>query len=241
MKRPLFPVMIGLSLAFHGAALLLPPGLRGGSSFLSKAAEIPVFSLVNIEVPVPVTAAPDPPPPVTAAAPDPSPPRPAPVPAAPPAPAAERPAAVEAPPTGAVLPVREDPFSSDPPAETAAPAAARNAAPEAPSKAAPGSPPAAARRALIAAYTRRNFDYIQRRIREKLVYPAQARRTGAQGRAEAVFTVYPDGSAGGVEILTSSGQGSLDQALVDAIRAAAPFPPPPAQVRLVMPLTFRLK
>jgi protein TonB len=99
----------------------------------------------------------------------------------------------------------------------------------------------AERRALVTAYTRRSFDYIQRRIREKLVYPPQARRTGAQGRAEAAFTVYPDGSIGGLEILTSSGQESLDQALIDAIRAAAPFPPPPVQARLVMPLTFRLK
>jgi protein TonB len=97
------------------------------------------------------------------------------------------------------------------------------------------------RKALTAAYTRRNFDYIGRRIREKLVYPPQARRTGVQGRAEAIFTVYPDGSVGGLEILASSGQESLDQALVDAIRAAAPFPPPPVEIRLAMPLTFRLK
>jgi protein TonB len=128
-----------------------------------------------------------------------------------------------------------------PAAGGAAPGAGQNSAQNAAGSTAGGAGAAAERKALTAAYTRRNFDYIRRRIQEKLVYPPQARRTGAQGRAEAVFTVYTDGSVGGVEILASSGQDLLDRALADAIRAAAPFPPPPVQARLIMPLTFRLK
>jgi protein TonB len=231
-------------------ALLLLPGFRGGSSILPGTVGPPVFSLVNIEVPA--AALPKPPPLVTS-----------PAPAVPP-PAAGYPAADEAPSAETAVPrdTAAAALSQAAPAETAVPAAG-GAAPEAAPAIIPAAPgavsaapgagqnsarnaaggagAAAERKALAAAYTRRNFDHIQRRIQEKLVYPPQARRTGAQGRAEAVFTVYPDGGVGGLEILTGSGQAILDQALLDAIRAAAPFPPPPVQVRLIMPLTFRLK
>jgi hypothetical protein len=159
MKRriPLFPLMIGVSLAFHGMALLLLPGLRG-SSPLPAAAKIPVFSLVNIEVPAAVPAAALPKPPVTAVP--------------PPAPAAGYPAGDEVPPPAAL------PRAAS--AETAVPAAVPAAAPAAPAVApeaargagqntAQNAAAGAERRALVTAYTRRIFDYIQRRIREKLV------------------------------------------------------------------------
>ncbi|MDR2158927.1 MAG: TonB family protein [Treponema sp.] len=245
MKRriPLFSVMAGVSLALHGAAFLLLPGFHRSPARLSKPAETGVFSLISIELPA---AVPKPPPPARpATAPLPAlppavqsaagvlPPEeavPADMPAEAPVPAVEGPAAAEvSPPRGGAVPRNLR-------AETAAPAAggaAQNAAGSALS--------AAEKKAPVAAYTRRSFDHIRRRIMEKLVYPPQARRTGAQGKAEAVFTVYPDGSVGDVKILVSSGQDILDQALADAIRAAAPFPPPPVKARLVMPLAFRLK
>jgi protein TonB len=97
------------------------------------------------------------------------------------------------------------------------------------------------RRTLTAAYVTRNFDYIQRRIRDNLVYPPGARRTGAQGRAEAVFTIHADGGVSGVTIRISSGAEILDRALVDAIHASAPFPPPPVPARIAVPITFRLR
>jgi protein TonB len=73
------------------------------------------------------------------------------------------------------------------------------------------------------------------------VYPSRARRAGIQGTAEIGFTVHRDGTVSAVTVLVSSGQESLDQAAVAAIHAAAPFPPPPVQVRLVIPLSFRLR
>jgi protein TonB len=97
------------------------------------------------------------------------------------------------------------------------------------------------RPALIAAYTRRNFEFIQRRIREKLAYPPRARRTGVQGRAEVIFTIRLDGSVSDVWIRISSGQDILDKAIVDAVYAAAPFPPPPVQAKIAAPVSFRLR
>jgi protein TonB len=91
------------------------------------------------------------------------------------------------------------------------------------------------------AYVRRNFVYIQRRIRDRLRYPSQARRAGIQGTVEIGFTVHRDGAVSAVAVLMSSGQESLDQAAMAAVFAAAPFPPPPAQARLVIPVAFRLR
>jgi protein TonB len=95
--------------------------------------------------------------------------------------------------------------------------------------------------AAAGAYVRRNYTYIQRRIRDRLEYPSQARRAGIQGVAEISFTIHRDGTVSGVTVAVSSGRESLDQAAVAAVHAAAPFPAPPAPARLAIPVAFRLR
>ena len=95
--------------------------------------------------------------------------------------------------------------------------------------------------ALAAAYMKRNFTDVFRRIQDKLLYPAEARRTGVQGAAEISFTLHQDGTISGVTITSSSGSAILDAAAVDAIYAAAPFRRPSAETRLVIPVAFRLR
>jgi protein TonB len=90
-------------------------------------------------------------------------------------------------------------------------------------------------------YVKHNYEYIQRRIRDKLAYPAQARRAGLQGSAEISFTIHEDGSVSDVTITSSSGSELLDTVAMEAIRAASPFRPPPAEARLAIPVTFRLR
>ncbi|MDR1947854.1 MAG: TonB family protein [Spirochaetaceae bacterium] len=231
---PLFPVLFGFSLVLHAALFLISPGLRR-PPVPAKEEQLSYLSLINIEVLEPKAAPqaapppPEPPPPPPPAAVDPAagpvdeytvideiPPRQE-EPAGDTV-AAEEPEAAEA----------ESPVASlGPAAGLAAGRAAETAPPETP--------------ALIAAYVRRNLDQIRRRIRDKLVYPARARRIGAQGKVEAVFTIHPDGSVGDVLIRESSGQEILDKAIIDAIYAAAPFPPPPARARIAAPITFRLR
>jgi protein TonB len=95
--------------------------------------------------------------------------------------------------------------------------------------------------AAVGAYIKGNYSYIQRRIQGKLVYPPPARKAGIQGVVEITFTIYLDGTVGEVKITVSSGQEVLDKAAIETIHAAAPFPRPPAQARLSIPVAFKLK
>jgi protein TonB len=90
-------------------------------------------------------------------------------------------------------------------------------------------------------YIKRNYGYIQRRIRDRLVYPAPARRAGIQGVSEVTFTIHEDGTVSGIVIKKSSGYEVLDDAAIQTIAAAAPFPKPPAPARLAIPIAFRLR
>ena len=95
--------------------------------------------------------------------------------------------------------------------------------------------------AQSAEYVKRNYRYIQRRIRDRLVYPAPARKAGIQGTAEVSFTIHEDGRVSAVTVLKSSGHGILDEAAVETIHAASPFPKPPAPARIAIPIAFRLR
>jgi protein TonB len=90
-------------------------------------------------------------------------------------------------------------------------------------------------------YLRRNYGYIQRRIRDRLVYPAQARRSGVRGTAEVLFTIREDGTIGDPFIRKTSGSDALDEAALEAVRCAAPFRPPPAPARIAIPVVFTLR
>jgi protein TonB len=95
--------------------------------------------------------------------------------------------------------------------------------------------------ALTADYARRNYTYIQRRIRDRLVYPAPARRAGIQGTAELAFTIHEDGRVSAVTVQKSSGYPVLDEAAIETVLSAAPFPRPPAPASLAIPISFRLR
>jgi protein TonB len=90
-------------------------------------------------------------------------------------------------------------------------------------------------------YIKRNYNYLQRRIRDKLVYPPPARKAGIQGVTEVTFTIHEDGKVSSISIRKSSGHEILDNAAVQTIIAAAPFPKPPAPARIAIPISFRLR
>jgi protein TonB len=79
---------------------------------------------------------------------------------------------------------------------------------------------------------------IRRRIAEAQTYPEDARRAGLQGTVEVRFRILPDGSADAVEIVRSSGHPALDEASLQVIRRAAPYPVVSGRIRV--PLSYRL-
>ena len=65
------------------------------------------------------------------------------------------------------------------------------------------------------------------RLRRSVSYPAQARRQRISGEVHVAFTVARNGSVSGLQIVRSSGHSILDQAALQAVQRAAPFPPIP--------------
>ena len=84
---------------------------------------------------------------------------------------------------------------------------------------------------------------IASKLRRALKYPKSA-VSGRGGEAQVAFTVQADGSATSIRVVSSSGSPVLDQAAVDAVRRASPFPPiPPEAGRrqwpFAVPVLFR--
>jgi protein TonB len=94
---------------------------------------------------------------------------------------------------------------------------------------------------LGTAYINRNFTYIQRRIRDKLVYPAPAKKAGIQGTAEVSFSINLDGTVSNLQIRKSAGAEMLDKAAMEAVIKAAPFRPPSSPVKIVIPIVFSIR
>ncbi|OHV81324.1 energy transducer TonB [Ensifer sp. LCM 4579] len=69
---------------------------------------------------------------------------------------------------------------------------------------------------------------VRRKLNRAFRYPAEAKRQGLRGVAHVRFTVTSDGGLAGVGIAKSAGSALLDEAALDAVRRAAPFPAIPA-------------
>ena len=84
---------------------------------------------------------------------------------------------------------------------------------------------------------------VARQIAQQRVYPAGALSNHQRGRLVARVTVARSGQVVDVRIGTSSGWPAIDQAELEAIRKAAPFPPVPSDmpgdpVILVLRMTY---
>lgn len=224
MESPVkrFPLFLILSVCVH-AGLLLTVSVRTAVEQAAKTDPGKPFSLVNIAVrEEPEAATPVPPPPKRATLPDPAPPE---------IPVVSDTALAE-------HYLEQDESAGEPENREAAAVSAEHAVPAA----APGNAATTAGNAALSAdYARRNYNYIQRRIRDRLVYPAPARRAGIQGVTEIAFTIHEDGRVSTVTIQKSSGYTVLDEAAVETILAAVPFPRPPAPARLAIPISFKLR
>lgn len=101
--------------------------------------------------------------------------------------------------------------------------------------------PAARQGEARAEWVAHRFDEVRTRVQRALEYPPMARRMGWTGRVVISLRVRLDGSVADVAVIESSGRRLLDQGAVDAVLRAAPFPPPPVEADLKVPVTFVLE
>jgi len=86
---------------------------------------------------------------------------------------------------------------------------------------------------------------VRLRIETRKKYPALALSRNLEGRAVVDFVIEPDGRVTRTSVVQTSGHPLLDDAALDAVHRAAPFPPPPqkifnAGVQVSIPIIFEL-
>ncbi len=90
-------------------------------------------------------------------------------------------------------------------------------------------------------YLKDHFAYIRNKILRNISYPASARRMGWQGKVILSFIISADGSVREVKIIQGSGFAILDKRAMETVKDTAPFPKPPVEAQLVIPIIFRLE
>lgn len=90
-------------------------------------------------------------------------------------------------------------------------------------------------------YLKEHFAFIRERVVRNIAYPPLARKRGWEGRVLLSFCVMYDGSVSAITILRSSGKELLDDCAVEAVRKSMPFPRPPVEAEVILPVVFHLK
>jgi TonB family protein len=89
-------------------------------------------------------------------------------------------------------------------------------------------------------YLKAHFSYIKDLIHKHLIYPAQAKKMGWEGKVITSFVISSVGYAKDVRIAKSSGYDILDRNVFKAINKASPFPKPPVEAQIIVPILYRL-
>jgi len=89
-------------------------------------------------------------------------------------------------------------------------------------------------------YLKVHFSYIKDLIHKHLIYPAKAKKMGWEGKVITSFIVSSGGYARDVRISKSSGYEILDKNAIKAINNASPFPKPPVEAQIIIPILYRL-
>jgi protein TonB len=90
-------------------------------------------------------------------------------------------------------------------------------------------------------YLSEQFAYIRNKILRNVSYPDTARRMGWQGKVLLSFVITADGSVREFKIIQSSGFTILDKNAIKTVSDTAPFPRPPGEAQLVIPIIYHLE
>jgi protein TonB len=63
---------------------------------------------------------------------------------------------------------------------------------------------------------------------------------GWQGKIQVSFVIGSDGSVKDIKIIQSSGFEILDKKTIETVKDTAPFPKPPVEAKLIIPVLYKL-
>lgn len=87
-----------------------------------------------------------------------------------------------------------------------------------------------------------NYSIISEIVKKHLNYPLMARRIGWEGMVVVSFLLTPNGQLKDLEIEKSSGYELLDKNTLETIKKCySLFPIPPMEVKIVLPVSYKLK
>ncbi|MEK7196844.1 MAG: energy transducer TonB [Nitrospirota bacterium] len=89
-------------------------------------------------------------------------------------------------------------------------------------------------------YLKENFSYVRDAIQKKISYPRVARQMGWEGKVVVSFIVCADGHAKDIKIKEGSGIALLDRNAIETVKKASPFPRPPVEAQLLIPIKYSL-
>ncbi len=91
-----------------------------------------------------------------------------------------------------------------------------------------------------ARYLKENFSYVRDAIQKNISYPRVARQMGWEGKVVVSFIVCIDGHAKDIKIKEGSGITLLDRNAIETVKKASPFPRPPVEAQLLIPIKYSL-
>lgn len=89
-------------------------------------------------------------------------------------------------------------------------------------------------------YLKEHFAYIRDLIQKKLTYPRIARQRGWTGKVVIAFVISIDGNVKDIKITEGTGFEILDKNAVETVKKISPFPKPPVEAQLVIPVKYSL-
>jgi periplasmic protein TonB len=90
-------------------------------------------------------------------------------------------------------------------------------------------------------YLKENFSYIRDLIQKKAAYPKLAKQMGLEGKVIVSFIVNSNGHAKDIKLMNSSGIEILDRSSIEAVKDASPFPKPPVEAQLIIPISYKFR
>jgi protein TonB len=90
-------------------------------------------------------------------------------------------------------------------------------------------------------YLKENFAYIRDLVQKKATYPKLARQMGWEGKVIVSFIVNSNGHAKDIKVMNSSGIEILDESSIEAVKKASPFPKPPVEAQLIIPMSYKFR